>query len=112
VVGRIKELIIRKGENIAPQEIEQLLGRHPDVEEAAVLGVPDPGSGERVCAVIVPVPGRPAPGLREIAVWLLAAGLMPQKLPEQLETVDALPRSGLGKVAKAQLRDRFARPAP
>jgi cyclohexanecarboxylate-CoA ligase len=111
VVGRIKELIIRKGENIAPQEIEQLLGRHPGVAEAAVLGVPDPGSGERVCAVIVPVSGRPAPGLREIADWLLAAGLMPQKLPEQLETVDTLPRSGLGKVAKAQLRDRFARPA-
>jgi acyl-CoA synthetase (AMP-forming)/AMP-acid ligase II len=112
VVGRIKDLIIRKGENIAPQEIEQLLARHPDVAEVAVLGLPDPGSGERVCAVIVPVSGRPAPGRREVADWLLAAGLMPQKLPEQLETVDALPRSGLGKVAKAQLRSRFARAAP
>jgi cyclohexanecarboxylate-CoA ligase len=61
-----------------------------------------------VCAVIVPAAGRPVPGLQELGDWLLAAGLMRQKLPEQLEAVDALPRSGLGKVAKSALREKFS----
>jgi cyclohexanecarboxylate-CoA ligase len=108
VVGRIKDVIIRKGENIAPLEIEQLLARHPDIDEAAVFGLPDAECGERVCAVIVPAAGRPVPGLQELGDWLLAAGLMRQKLPEQLEAVDALPRSGLGKVAKSALREKFS----
>ncbi len=52
VTGRLKDLIIRKGENISPQEIEALLHRHPDVADAAVIGLPDPARGERVCAVV------------------------------------------------------------
>jgi cyclohexanecarboxylate-CoA ligase len=108
VVGRLKDLIIRKGENIAPQEIEELLAQHPAVAEVAVLGLPDADRGERVCAVVVPAPGRPEPELGELTDWLRTAGLMPQKLPEQLEVVDALPRTGLAKVAKNELRTRFA----
>jgi cyclohexanecarboxylate-CoA ligase len=108
VVGRLKDLIIRKGENIAPQEIEELLAQHPAVAEVAVLGLPDADRGERVCAVVVPSPGRPEPELSELTDWLRTAGLMPQKLPEQLELVDALPRTGLAKVAKNELRTRFA----
>jgi acyl-CoA synthetase (AMP-forming)/AMP-acid ligase II len=108
VVGRLKDLIIRKGENIAPQEIEELLARHPAVVEVAVLGLPDADRGERVCAVVVPAPGRPEPDLAELTDFLRSAGLMPQKMPEQLELVDALPRTGLAKVAKNELRTRFA----
>ncbi|SHN16035.1 class I adenylate-forming enzyme family protein [Cryptosporangium aurantiacum] len=107
VVGRVKDLIIRNAENIAPQEIEQVLAGHPAVAEVAVIGLPDPVCGERVCAVVAPVAGHPAPDLPTLNAWLLDAGLMKQKLPEQLETVDALPRTGLAKVAKAELRRRF-----
>ncbi|MBX6387745.1 MAG: AMP-binding protein [Frankia sp.] len=108
VVGRLKEMIIRKGENVAPQEIEGLLGQHPALAEVAVLGLPDPERGERVCAVVAPRPGHAAPTLAELTAWLSEAGLMRQKLPEQLEIVDALPRTGLGKIAKNQLRERLA----
>ncbi|MCU1616283.1 MAG: putative cyclohex-ene-carboxylate:CoA ligase [Frankiales bacterium] len=107
VVGRLKDLIIRKGENIAPQEIEELLAQHPAVADVAVLGLPDADRGERVCAVVVPAPGREVPTLAELTAWLTDAGLMVQKLPEQLELVDELPRTGLAKVAKSELRRRL-----
>jgi cyclohexanecarboxylate-CoA ligase len=109
VVGRLKDLIIRKGENIAPQEIEELLAQHPAVVEVAVVGLPDADRGERVCAVVVAAPGRPEPTLQALTDWLRDQGLMAQKLPEQLELVDALPRTGLAKVAKNELRSRFVK---
>lgn len=107
VVGRLKDLIIRKGENVAPQEIEELLAQHPAVVEVAVIGLPDADRGERVCAVVVPAAGQPEPTLPTLTDWLRGKGLMPQKMPEQLELVDALPRTGLAKVAKNDLRSRF-----
>jgi len=110
IVGRVKELIIRKGENVAPQEIEGLLGQHPAIAEVAVVGLPDPDRGERVCAVVAPRPGHAAPTLAELTGWLSEAGLMRQKLPEQLEVVDALPRIGLSKIDKNQLKDYFGSP--
>ncbi|SHN18856.1 class I adenylate-forming enzyme family protein [Cryptosporangium aurantiacum] len=112
VVGRVKDLIIRNAENIAPQEIEQLLASHPAVAEVAVIGVPDAVRGERVCAVVAPPAGHPDPDLATLNAWLLDAGLMKQKLPEQLEVVDALPRTGLAKVAKSELRRRYATSGP
>jgi cyclohexanecarboxylate-CoA ligase len=108
VLGRLKDMIIRKGENIAPQEIESLLGGHPAVAEVAVIGLADEQRGERVCAVVVPAPDSTPPTLDELVVWLTTAGLMRQKLPEQLEIIDVLPRTGLAKVAKPELRRRFA----
>jgi cyclohexanecarboxylate-CoA ligase len=109
VVGRLKDMIIRKGENIAPQELEELLARHPGIADVAVIGLPDAERGEQVCAVVVPAAG--SLELADITAWLVDAGLMRQKLPERLEIVDALPRTGLAKVAKAALRERYATPA-
>ncbi|WP_395106243.1 class I adenylate-forming enzyme family protein [Actinomadura sp. SCN-SB] len=108
VTGRIKELIIRKGEKIAPLELETLLIRHPAVAEVAVVGLPDPERGERVCAVLTVRGGAPEPSLAEITAFLRDNGLMSRKLPEQVEIVDELPRTGLGKIDKLALRDRFS----
>ncbi|WP_216694507.1 class I adenylate-forming enzyme family protein [Dietzia psychralcaliphila] len=108
VLGRIKEMIIRKGEKVAPMEIEELLGRHPAVAEVAVVGLPDPERGERVCAVIVPAPDTDAPTLAELTTYLSGQGLMRQKLPEQLEIMSELPRTGLSKISKATLRTQLS----
>ncbi|URM93960.1 AMP-binding protein [Actinomadura madurae] len=109
VTGRIKDLIIRKGEKIAPQELEQLIATHPAVAEAAVVGLPDRERGERVCAVIVPRHDAAPLELPDLTDHLLRADVMRQKLPEQLEIVAELPRRGLSKVDKARLRRQFTR---
>jgi cyclohexanecarboxylate-CoA ligase len=77
VTGRIKDLIIRKGEKIAPLELETLLIQHPAVAEVAVLGLPDAERGERVCAVLTLRAGAAAPSLPEVTTFLRTAGLMP-----------------------------------
>jgi non-ribosomal peptide synthetase component E (peptide arylation enzyme) len=73
----------------------------------AVIGLPDPASGERVCAVVVAAQAGDPPNLDSLTAFLRTAGLMAQKLPEQLELVDALPRNPTGKVLKHELRDHF-----
>ncbi|MEZ0065142.1 cyclohexanecarboxylate-CoA ligase [Streptacidiphilus sp. MAP12-20] len=109
LTGRLKDIIIRKGENISAKEIEDLLYQDPRVGDVAVIGLPDPVRGERVCAVVERKPGVEPPTLAEVAAMLKAAGLMTQKIPEQLEVVDALPRNEtLRKVLKHRLRDMFA----
>jgi acyl-CoA synthetase (AMP-forming)/AMP-acid ligase II len=107
VTGRLKEIIIRNGENISAKEIEDLLYAHPRVAEAAVIGLPDARTGERCCAVVVPRSGASLE-LAEIARYCREAGLARQKLPEQLEIVSELPRNASGKVQKYALRRRFA----
>jgi cyclohexanecarboxylate-CoA ligase len=107
VTGRLKELIIRKGEKIVPMELETLLADHPAVAEVAVVGLPDHERGERVCAVLTLRQGAAPPTLRAVADFLSAAGIMPQKLPEQLQILDRMPRTGLGKLSKTALRELF-----
>ncbi|MET8680072.1 AMP-binding protein [Streptomyces sp. NPDC004647] len=109
LTGRLKDVIIRKGENISAKEIEELLYQHPDIGDAAVIGLPDAARGERVCAVVEQV-GSAAPlTLEEVTAYLRARGLAVHKLPEQVERVDALPRNEtLRKVLKYKLRERFA----
>jgi len=107
VTGRIKDVIIRKGETISALEVEELLLDQPEVAEVAVVGLPDPERGERVCAVVRPADPAFPPRLADLTARLRAVGLMAQKLPEQLELVDAMPLTGLGKIAKAELRARF-----
>jgi acyl-CoA synthetase (AMP-forming)/AMP-acid ligase II len=73
----------------------------------AVIGVPDPKTGERVCAVVVPTDPAAPLSFEQMVAYAREQGLMTQKLPERLELVDALPRNPTGKVLKFELRDRF-----
>ena len=107
ITGRLKDIIIRNAENISVVEVEELLYRHPDVTDAAVLGVPDPRTGERVVAVVVLRDGHEVE-LTDIREHCRLEGLAVQKCPEQLEVVDALPRNAMGKVLKQELRSRLA----
>ena len=109
ITGRLKDVIIRNGENVSAKEVEDLLFTHPKVADVAVIGLPDDRTGERVCAVVALAPGHDAPSMTEIADHLQAAGLRRQAVPEQLEVVDALPRNPAGKVTKQALRDALSR---
>ncbi|MET7704129.1 AMP-binding protein [Streptomyces sp. NPDC005485] len=110
LTGRLKDVIIRKGENISAKEIEDLLHGHPAVGDVAVIGLPDAERGERVCAVVEQPPGAEELTLNAVTSYLRTEGLSVHKLPEQLELVDALPRNEtLRKVLKYKLRERFSR---
>ncbi|MEU9225997.1 AMP-binding protein [Streptomyces massasporeus] len=109
LTGRLKDVIIRKGENISAQEIEDLLHRHPAVGDVAVIGLPDAARGELVCAVVEQPPGAGPLTLAGVTAFLRTEGLSVHKLPERLEVVDALPRGEtLRKVLKYKLRERYA----
>jgi acyl-CoA synthetase (AMP-forming)/AMP-acid ligase II len=114
LTGRLKDIIIRKGENISAKEVEDLLYTHPKVGDVAVVGLPDPERGERVCAVVETAKGAAPLGFEEMVEHLRGAGLMKQKIPEQLEVVETLPRNNtLNKVLKYKLREELAdRPFP
>ena len=105
VTGRIKDLIIRGGLNISAAEVENHLLAHPQVAAAAVVAVPDVRMGEKACAFVVP--HGEAPTLPELADFLRTQRrIAPQKLPEMLIVVDALPTTMTGKVQKFLLRDQ------
>jgi acyl-CoA synthetase (AMP-forming)/AMP-acid ligase II len=108
ITGRLKDVIIRKGENISAREVEDLLFEHPKLADVAVIGLPDAERGERCCAVVVCRDPASPLGFEEMVAWLRGRGLMLQKVPEQLERLDALPRNPAGKVQKQELRKRFA----
>jgi acyl-CoA synthetase (AMP-forming)/AMP-acid ligase II len=102
ITGRLKDVIIRNGENVSAKEVEDLLFAHPSVADAAVVGLPDDRTGERVCAVVVG-----DLGFVEMREWLTEKGLRRQAMPEQLEHIEALPRNPAGKVTKKVLQERF-----
>jgi cyclohexanecarboxylate-CoA ligase len=106
ITGRLKDIIIRNAENISVVEVEEMLYRHDAVADAAVLGLPDKRTGERVVAVVVLQEGRRVE-LNDIREHCRLEGLAVQKCPEQLELVDALPRNAMGKVLKKDLRSRL-----
>jgi cyclohexanecarboxylate-CoA ligase len=108
LTGRLKDVIVRKGENISAKEIEDLLYTHPTVVEVAVIGLPDPARGERVCAVVQLAEGAEALELSEVVDFCRQAGLMTQKIPEQLEIRTEWPRAGTGKIVKKSLRDEYS----
>jgi len=108
LTGRVKDIIIRKGENISATEIEDLLFAHPKVADAGVIGLPDEQRGERVCAVVELASGAEGLTLAEVGDYFRASGIMPQKIPEQIEVVESLPRNATGKVLKHELRARLS----
>jgi cyclohexanecarboxylate-CoA ligase len=108
LTGRLKDVIVRKGENISAKEIEDLLYTHPSIIEVAVIGVPDATRGERVCAVVQLGDGAGPLELADIVDFCRKAGLMTQKIPEQLEIRTDWPRAGTGKIVKKSLRDEYA----
>lgn len=112
VTGRVKDIVIRGGENISAAEIEELLAAHPGVAAVAVVGYPDARLGERCCAVVVPAVAAAAPTLDDLSTFLRQQGVAKFKLPERLQVLEALPLTATGKVSKGALRALVARPQP
>jgi acyl-CoA synthetase (AMP-forming)/AMP-acid ligase II len=106
-VGRCKDIIVRGGVNISPDELDTLMAGHPKIAEAAVVGYPDSNLGERVGAVVVPTPGETV-SLDEVIDYLKQQGVAVFKLPERIEYLDQLPRNALGKVLRRDLDGLFA----
>jgi long-chain acyl-CoA synthetase len=109
VTGRIKDTIIRGGNNINPLEVETLLREHSAIGDACVVGRPDPDLGERAAAFVVAVRGSMLT-LDELTAFLRERELTRYKWPEQLVLVDALPLGATGKVDREALRRRLAEP--
>ena len=107
ITGRIKDIIIRKGENVSAKEVEDVLYGHPGVADVAVLGIPDADRGEMVVAFIVPKDAGAPPTLLDVRDHCKGVGLMMQKIPERIEIIDAMPRNPSGKVPKHELRARI-----
>ncbi len=105
ITGRKKDLIIRGGENISPGEIEATLDEHPQIDESAIIGVPDVEWGEVIKAIIVPKPGE-TPDPAEIIAYTKAR-LASYKTPAYFAFVAELPRNPMGKVLKTELRKLY-----
>jgi acyl-CoA synthetase (AMP-forming)/AMP-acid ligase II len=103
VTDRLKDIIIRGGENVSSKEVEDLLHRHPAIAEGACIPVPDPLYGERVGAVVVLRPGADL-SLEDLRRFFWEAGVARQKTPEVLRIVPTLPRTPAGKVKKYELK--------
>jgi acyl-CoA synthetase (AMP-forming)/AMP-acid ligase II len=104
VSGRIKEVIIRGGENIYPAEIEIRLREHPAIADAAVVGLPDELYGETVAAALVLRPATSPPSERELTDWCRTS-LASFKTPKRWITLPALPMTSSGKIRKFLVRD-------
>ena len=105
VTGRIKDIIIRGGFNVSAHEVEEALLAMPGIANVAVIGLPDPVVGERVCAVIEPVAGHEPPTLQELCGHLTShRGMAVWKIPERIEIVTQWPLTATGKVKKYMLR--------
>ncbi len=105
ITDRVSDVIIRGGENISAQEIEELLLGLPPVAEVSVIAAPDERLGERAAAVFGLREGRSSPTLSEVRAHLAEAGLARQKWPESLYVLDEFPRTPSGKVQKFRLRE-------
>jgi fatty-acyl-CoA synthase len=106
IVGRLKDMIIRGGENLFPVEIEEVLYRHPAVAEVAVVGLPDERWGEVVAAFVRPVDPADPPTKEELRAYVRSQ-LSPQKTPTEWVIVDAYPLTGSGKIQKFALREAW-----
>ena len=107
VEGRAGDRISRGGEKVSAEEVEDVLIAHPDVHDAALVGVPDEYLGERTCAFVVPRPGAVV-STRALRAHVRAAGLAEYKVPDRVEVVERFPPTAVGKTSRKQLRDALA----
>jgi len=103
---RKKDIIIRGGYNVSAAEVENLVLTHPGVQEVAAVAVPDEIMGEKTCIYVVPKDKAQPPTLEDIVGHLKQIGVAAYKLPEHIEYLDTIPRNPVGKILKAQLRQR------
>lgn len=108
IVGRIKDMIIRGGENVYPREIEEFLYRHPRIADVQVVGVPDERYGEEVLACVVPVDPAQPPTLEEVREFC-EGQLAHYKIPRLMQILDTFPMTVSGKVRKVELRENYRR---
>ncbi len=108
ITGRIKDIIIRKGEKISVKELEDVIALHPGVAEVAVVALPDAATGERACAV-VQLRAEVALDLAGLAEFLAAKGIAKLKWPEQIECVQDFPRTESGKIMRGKLKEQLQR---
>jgi acyl-CoA synthetase (AMP-forming)/AMP-acid ligase II len=108
ITGRLKDVVIRNGENVGTAEVEILLRALAGVADAAVIGLPDDRTGERVCAVLEMTPGTSALDVTAVSECLAASGLRRIAWPEQVECVPSLPRTPAGKIDKSALLALFS----
>ena len=109
ITGRVKDIIVRKGEKISAREVEDLLLEHPAIADAALIPLADAKTGERACACVQLARDAEPLALDTLVAFLRARDLTPQKLPEQLELVDEFPRTPSGKINKRLLRESIER---
>jgi acyl-CoA synthetase (AMP-forming)/AMP-acid ligase II len=107
ITDRVKDIIIRGGENISAAEVEGALLTLAGVAEVAVVAAPDERLGERACAMIRMRPGAVPVTLSDVTAHLSGVGLSRQKWPEALRLVDEFPRTAAGKIRKVELRTRL-----
>ena len=107
IVGRIKDMIIRGGENIYPREIEEFLYAHPKIADVQVVGVPHERYGEEVLACVIPRDPAEPPTLEELRAYC-DGRLAHYKIPSRLRILDSFPMTVSGKVRKVELRERYA----
>ncbi|WP_375484981.1 class I adenylate-forming enzyme family protein [uncultured Mycobacterium sp.] len=105
ITGRLKEVVVRKGENISMLEVEDVLIRHPDIADVAVIGLPDRLSGERCCAALVVRDQAPVPSRGELRTFCRSQGLAAFKSPEEVVVVSQIPRNAMGKIQRNTLRE-------
>jgi acyl-CoA synthetase len=114
--GRMKEIIIRGGENISAREVDEAVTGAPGVGDHATVGVPDERLGERICLFTTVPAGETAPTVASVTAWLAGRGVPKRIWPERIETIDAIPHTATGKVQRfkltAELERRMAAAAP
>jgi fatty-acyl-CoA synthase len=106
IIGRTKDMILSGGENIYPAEIENVLADHPDIQESAVIAVPDEQWGETPCAAVVLTPG--ASLTEDDVIAICREHIAGYKRPRHVVFVDELPRNASGKILKRSLREKYA----
>jgi pyochelin biosynthesis protein PchD len=106
--GRLRDNVNRGGEKIGCEEVEAFVSKHPAVSDAKLVAMPDPFYGEKGCVYLIVRPGHRAPGVKELADFLVGQGLAKFKCPERIELIDDFPLTRVGKLDKRALREQIA----